>query len=69
MCFTAEAFHHLPLPEQLLTVLDQGTFLTMRYEGNYAVTHYLVHGFFTDLYYSTQAPMPERIEVLPDRLW
>lgn len=69
MSLSAEAFHRLSLPEQALAVLTQGTFLSMRCEEDYAVTHYLIHGFFTDLYYCNQAPLPERIEVLPDRLW
>jgi hypothetical protein len=69
MVITADNFCRLPLPEQLSTVLRQGTFLTLRYEETYAVTHYLLNGFFADLYYSQQAPWPERIQVLDDQLW
>ncbi|GAB2960648.1 hypothetical protein GCM10027048_30610 [Hymenobacter coalescens] len=66
---TPESFVGLPLPEQLYAVLDHGTLLTTRYEETYAVTHYLVNGFFADLYYAAHALLPERIHVLDDRLW
>ncbi len=52
MALTPESFGRLALSEQLHVLLSHGIFLNLRFEETYAVTHYLLNGFFADLNYS-----------------
>lgn len=69
MALTPESFGRLALSDQFHVLLSHGLFLNLRFEETYAVTHYLLNGFFADLYYTRQAPLPERIQVLDGQLW
>ena len=49
------AFNQLPMPEQLAVVLNEGTYLTMRFgeEGD-RINLYHMGSFFAEVYYDPQ---------------
>ena len=51
-------FPDCPLSEQLRRLHEQGIWLSLRCENEFAVTRYWLPGFFADLYYSRRAIEP-----------